>query len=178
MKQQKTKVIRVLSVRRNPAGLKPIESISDRAKRYRANRPGVRPGGPEVCGYCGSTRSIGVDHVDGNEANENPANLLKACKSCNALKAHVLKRAGLGRRVVQANPPRKRGGLTVREYGNAVKVMRGIYDGDVAAAVATVQSAPASVRSAYTRSTWAARRALNGPTGRKPGKYAQMDIPF
>lgn len=171
MKGKAKRVIRVLVASKRNPGLKPIESITDRAKRYRANRPGVRPSGPECCGYCGSVRNIGVDHIDGNEANSNPANLLKACKSCNGLKAHVLKRAGLGRRVKQYNPP-KVGGVTMKQYGDAIKVMRGVFDGDVAAAVRTVQSAPAHIRSGYTRQTWRTRRALYGPSGR------QSELPF
>jgi hypothetical protein len=155
--------------------LRPIEQITDRAKRYRANRPDVVPPGPRICGYCGSKRNVGVDHVDGHEEHCEPGNLMFACKSCNAQKAHLFKAAGLGRRVNQNNPARP-GGVTMAQYEAAIKVMRGVFPGDMSKAVDTVRSASASMRSAYTAKTWKTRRAKYGPSGRAGG--ASDDVPF
>lgn len=154
---------------------RPITKLTNRAMRYRANHPSVRPKGPKICAYCGSRRNIGVDHVDGHEENAEPHNLLFACKSCNGTKASVFRRAGLGRRVNQRNPPTTGRTRTIglKEYGDAIKVMRGAFDGDVSAAVQTVQDASPSVRSEYTRQSWAARKALYGPSGR-----AGSELPF
>jgi hypothetical protein len=168
--------VRVLS---NPSRvLLPIESITDRAKRYRANRPEVRPPGAKVCGYCASKRNVGVDHINGFEEDCTPQNLIWACKSCNGIKAHLFKKNGLGRRVKQYNPAKKTAGhsrVSLAEYGAAIKVMRGVFDGDVSKAMETIRNASPSIRSAYTSRTWAARRALYGPTGRTP---VQSEIPF
>ena len=175
MRQRKTRVImsggRAFVVN---AGRKPVSEISDRAKRYRANSPENRPPGRKQCGYCGALKNVGVDHVDGNEDNGAPHNLLYACKSCNGKKAAVTKRAGLGKLTRQFNPGRARSGnRSLKEYGDAIKVMRGDFPGDVAAAVRTIHSTPASVRSAYTSRSWPTRKAIYGPSGR-----AQGELPF
>jgi len=76
-------------------------SVSDRAQRYRANQTVE---GPKVCLFCGSTRDLGVEHLDGFEEHNEPENLCWLCRSCNQLKSAVFKKAGLGRRTVQYNP--------------------------------------------------------------------------
>jgi hypothetical protein len=82
--------------------MKPSSDITDRAKRYRANND--IPEGPKVCMFCGSTKDLGVDHLDGFEENGEPENLLWLCRSCNQLKSSVYVKAGLGRRTEQYNP--------------------------------------------------------------------------
>lgn len=151
---------------------KPVSQITDRAKRYRANVD--MPAGRKLCNYCGSRRNLGVDHVDGDESHGHPDNLAWACKSCNAIKAAIQKRLGIGRRTRQYNPRKSRGRVSgqMQAYGNAIKVMRGVFPGDASAAMDTILSTPASVRSAYTAKTWATRKALYGPSGR------QTEIPF
>ena len=91
----------------NPAcgGVLPVELITDRAKRYRANSEQCRPTGPRVCA-CGSTKNLGVGHLDGNEDNGDRSNLAWQCKSCNAKQAHADKKAGKGKRTRQFNPRR------------------------------------------------------------------------
>jgi hypothetical protein len=148
---------------------KPVDEITDRAKRYRA-QGNVEP--PKQCGYCGSVRNVGVDHIDGNESHGQPENLMWACKRCNAVKANVMKRRGLGKRTRQMNAKKARGGGQMAEYAAAIKVMRGEFDGDAAAAMRTIRATPPSVRSAYTRSTWPTRKATYGPSGRR------TEIPF
>jgi hypothetical protein len=152
---------------------KPIHVITDRAKRYRANSNADRPPGRKQCGYCGSLRN--VDHIDGNEDHGDPRNLMYACKRCNAKKAALMKKAGIGKLTRQFNPGRRRGSRAdqMKAYGDAIKVMRGQFEGDVSAAVATIRATPPDVRSAYTSRTWAVRKQLYGPSGR-----AQGALPF
>lgn len=83
---------------------KPVESISDRAKRYRAHSPGCRPNGPKVCALCGSKRYIVVDHADGDESNWRPSNLRYLCKSCNTAEGAAMAKSGKGVRTRQFNP--------------------------------------------------------------------------
>jgi hypothetical protein len=75
--------------------------ITDRAKRYRANHD--VPEGARVCLFCGSTKDLGVDHIDGFEEHGEPENLIWLCRSCNQLKSSVYVKAGLGRRTAQFN---------------------------------------------------------------------------
>jgi len=162
----KTRIIRVVmnGIR------KPVHLITDRAKRYRANSPENRPGAPKRCGYCGSVRNVGVDHVNGDESDGAPKNLMWACKSCNGKKAALMKKRGIGKLTRQFNPvgSKRRGSRReqLEAYGQAIKVMRGQFDGDVSAAVATIRATPQSVRSEYTSRSWPIRRERYGDSGR------------
>ena len=80
----------------------PVEQVTDRAKRYRANADAGDM--PSVCMFCGATRDLQVDHLDGYEEHGEPENLIMLCRSCNQLKSSVFKAAGLGRRTQQYNP--------------------------------------------------------------------------
>ena len=160
-------MIRKTYVLLNP---KAVSEISDRAKRYRANAHPPDP--PKQCGFCGTKTNVGVGHLDGNEDHGEPDNLMWTCKRCNAIQANLLKGAGLGKRVQQMNPRRARTSGHMAEYAAAIKVMRGEFDGDAAAAMRTIRATPPSVRSAYTRRTWPTRRAMYGPSGR------QSELPF
>ena len=95
--------------------MKPSSQITDRAKRYRANN--VMEDWPKVCMFCGSTKDLGVDHLDGFEENGEPENLLWLCRSCNQLKSAVYKKAGMGRRSEYADKiaDLKRGRGTMRK---------------------------------------------------------------
>ena len=84
--------------------MKSSSEITDRAKRYRANND--VPDGLKVCMFCGRTKDLGVDHIDGYEENGEPENLMWLCRSCNQLKSAVYKAAGIGRRTEQFNPSR------------------------------------------------------------------------
>lgn len=123
---------------------RPVEKITDRAKRYRANQDVAA--GPAVCGYCGSTQSMGVDHIDGDESHGDSFNLIWACKPCNMRKAHVLAAAGMGRPTNQYNPARGRGARDISEWARASDVLRGYARGDVGRAVRTVQATPPALR--------------------------------
>lgn len=109
---------------------RPAEQITDRAKRYRANVDAE--GMPRVCMFCGATKDLQVDHLDGYEEHGEPENLIILCRSCNQLKSSVFKAAGLGRRTEQYNPflglfgeGGLLGGRTTHTHtGAAVKVAR------------------------------------------------------
>jgi hypothetical protein len=83
---------------------KPVETISDRAKRYRAHQPGCRPDGPKVCYKCGSRRFVVPDHIDGDESNGRKSNLRWACKRHNTIHGKAMAKAGRGVRTRQYNP--------------------------------------------------------------------------
>lgn len=168
------KRIRRVKVIRN--GRKPVLRITDRAKRYRAQADGVRPLPPKQCGLCGSRRNVGVDHINGRESDGAPENLMWACKSCNGKKASVLRRARIGTKTRQFNPAGRSRRELLKEYGAAIKIMRGEWDGDVSKAVATIRGTPREVRSAYTARTWPVRRQMYGPAGRQTRLFD--DVPF
>lgn len=155
----------------NPAepcgGRKPAEDVTDRALRYRANSDACRPEGPRRCMWCGTNRLVEVGHVDGNETNTTPKNLVWNCRSCNQKVAAVMKRAGVGRRTKQYNPAG--GAKTKSQYGWAVAVMRGDVEGDVDQAAQMVMETPASKRSDWDSDFWVVRKRRYGPSGRKDG---------
>ena len=91
--------------------------VTDRALRYRAQKNA--PEGPRVCSYCGSVKTVEVEHIDGHEENTEPENLTWACRSCNTEKGIVMRNAGLGRRTRQFNPDVK-GATTLGEWVQAV----------------------------------------------------------
>lgn len=173
-------MIRRVLVIKNPRYARAIADITDRAKRYRAQHPDVRPNGPRVCGFCRSRRNVVIHHKDGNEANLRPSNLMWACKSCNTELGLEFARKGRGVLTDQYNPRGRGGrGATKREldhYGALIKVMRGEFPGDQAAAHAEILATPAYVRSAYTAKSWPSRRAIYGPSGRQMS--LDYDVPF
>lgn len=128
---------------------KPAGEISDRAHRYRAQR--CIPPGPTRCALCGSSRFLVVDHRDGNEENDAPANLRWLCKSCNTRLGLRAARLGTGRRTRQFNP----GAETLREYVEAaVSHRRGAHDegGRV------IHETPPERRSEFAKEIWRRRR--------------------
>lgn len=163
----------------NPEYSRPVESITDRAKRYRAQHPDVRPPGRKQCNFCGSTRFVVPHHVNGREADLDPLNLMWACKSCNTSFGIRMKKAGIGQLTKQYNPAPKRGSRAdkMRDYGAAIKVMRGEWDGDLAKAIATIRATPQDVRSAYTSRSWPVRRQRYGASGRQGGLF-DSEVPF
>jgi hypothetical protein len=103
---------------------KPVQNITDRAKRYRANACKKKA---SRCETCGATKNLVIGHRDGNESNGAPYNLGTFCKSCNGKDAVADKKAGRGVRTRQYNPPddwraedaeRKARGETHDRYGN------------------------------------------------------------
>ena len=145
-------------------------NLTDRAKRYRAQHPAVRPPAPKQCGFCGSRQNVGVHHVSGDESEGSADNLMWACKSCNAKIAHLMKSEGIGARTVQFNPRGRSRSLD--DYAAAIKIMRGEFEGDVSKALSVIRSTSPAQRSAYTARTWPTRRQIYGTSGR------QSEIPF
>jgi hypothetical protein len=168
---------RVIRYRVNMGPRKPVHLITDRAKRYRAQHPAVRPLAPKQCGFCGSTKKTMVGHINGRESDGDPANLIWTCRSCNGKVGAVLRRARIGSKTHQYNPAGRGRRELMKEYGAAIKVMRGEWEGDVSKAVATVRGTPREIRSAYTARTWPVRRQMYGPSGRQGGLFGD-EVPF
>lgn len=122
--------------------------MTDRAKRFRANHPAVRP--PlEVCGYCGAGGRIEVEHIDGNEGNAAPANLIGACRSCNTSKGLALAAWGIGKKTRQYNPARPL--ATLAAYRANAAVLLGDEFGDVRQAVRRLQATTPAARLRFAR---------------------------
>lgn len=156
-----------------------VPNVTDRALRYRAHAPGVEPLPPKQCNFCGSARNVVPHHVNGNESDTEPGNLMWACKSCNTSVGNRLRAAGIGRLTKQYNPPKRGGGRRqqMADYAAAIKVMRGEWDGDVSKAVATIRATPRELRSAFTARSWPIRRQIYGPSGRQ-GSFGFDEVPF
>lgn len=77
------------------------EKITDRAKRYRANKVHKLK---KRCEECRSRKNLGVGHRDGDESNNRPSNLFTQCKSCNGKQTARDIKAGRGVRTRQYNP--------------------------------------------------------------------------
>jgi hypothetical protein len=118
-----------------PRQLRPVELISDRAKRYRANRN--PPAGPRRCAFCAKSGKLDIDHIDGDEANGHAWNPQYLCRSCNTKKGVVQTKAGEGRRTVQMNPAPV---PTFRQYVDAVRILRGDVAGNARKAARTLQA--------------------------------------
>jgi len=112
---------------RNPRFRKAVDEITDRAKRYRANK--VRPKGPKRCAYRHRLNpckgQLGINHIDGNESHGDQDNLNWACKRHNAQLAIYHKAMGKGVRTRQFNP----GATNLAQYVQAaVEHTRGAHD--------------------------------------------------
>jgi hypothetical protein len=125
---------------------KPVSEITDRAKRYRANR--VKPSGPKRCAYSHLRNPckgpLGINHADGNESNGKRSNLNWACKRHNAQLALWHKQHGKGVRTRQYNP----GASNLAQYVQAaVEHTRGSHD----AGGKVIHETPRAKRKAFAR---------------------------
>jgi len=118
--------------------------ITDRAKRYRAQKN--VPAGKKRCTFCASSRNTVIDHVNGNESDGEPGNLMRLCKSCNTRKGLTQARHRVGIRTRQYNPARV---PTFQQFRNAAAVLLGIGQGDVAQATQTILQTPPETRERY-----------------------------
>jgi hypothetical protein len=148
--------------KKNPCASTRKETVSDRAKRYRANQPGCKPGGKKQCKICRSKRFLTVDHVDGNESNGQKSNLRWLCKSCNTRLGAEMARSGEGRRTEQYNPGSVRnltpegGAANIKEYVMAGEQhTRHAHD----AAGKIIHATPKSKRREWAGQIWDSRRA-------------------
>jgi hypothetical protein len=142
---------------KNPCAVTRRRTVTDRAKRYRANQPGCKPGGVKKCKLCDAKRDLMVDHKDGNESNGRKSNLRWLCRSCNTLLGAEMARTGEGRRTVQYNPG---GARTLGEYMSAVlQHTRGAHDegGRI------IHETPKRKRQEYASQIWSARKARGNP---------------
>ena len=103
---------------------KPASEITDRAKRYRAQKNVT---GPKKCIVCGSKKNLDVMHLSGDEADGASKNLAYGCRSCNATLGAAFKRIGSKVRTRQYNPAS--GVPTFQQYAWAVAHhSRGAHD--------------------------------------------------
>ena len=126
--------------------MKPAHQITDRAKRYRANRN--PPPGPRRCNFCGSRKNIDVDHVTGDESDGELENLIYLCRPCNTAKGITQARNRVGVRTRQFNPhvikvP------TFAELKRSAGVLLGVDPGDVGKATEIVRATPPGKRAEY-----------------------------
>lgn len=139
--------------------LSPIPAVTDRALRYRANA--TPPPGPRVCNYCGSSRAVEIEHIDGQEEHTAAENLLFACRSCNTRKGTFFAKNALGRKTRQYNPSAGRRRATARlNSGKGVSSVKGWLDaarsiqgvgGSLTArqAIAAIQATPPAKRARF-----------------------------
>lgn len=137
--------------------------MTDRGQRYRANRAISAEGGRR-CVYCGDPKPRTVDHVNGNESDADPRNLVRACQSCNTKKGIVFLRAGAGVRTHQFNPAQPgRGAGTLAEWLEAVMALKGNDTRfTLSEAIEKVRNTPASKRAEFAAEIWQRRRARGG----------------
>lgn len=114
--------------------MKPASQLSDRAKRYRANR--TPPPGPRRCNFCASRKNVDVDHITGDESEGEPENLMYLCRPCNTSKAVTQARNHIGIRTRQYNPQP----AGFKRFTHAAAVLLGIEPGDAAAATTYVRN--------------------------------------
>ena len=69
-------------------------------------------------------RTVIPHHVDVNEQNTEPLNLVWACEPCNVLVGRAMQRRGLGRRTRQFNPNTE-GARTLSQWLTVVMSMKG-----------------------------------------------------
>ena len=144
----------------------PRKNITDRALRYRANQ--TPPEGDRICGYCGSESNVEIEHIDGFEENNEPENLMWACRRCNTAKGFAMRNAGLGRRTHQYNPAKK-GAQTLAQWVTAVLSAKGqSSEMSVGDAVQIIHDTPASRRSYFAHQIWKNRR----------GRGTDRTVPF
>ena len=125
--------------------MKPASEITDRAKRYRANRQA--PAGPRRCNFCASRQNVDIDHITGDEADDEPENLMYLCRPCNTRKGITQARNRIGTRTRQYNPQR---GASFAQFRNAALVLIGAEPGDPGIATAAIRATSPATRLKYS----------------------------
>jgi hypothetical protein len=111
---------------------------------------------------------VEVGHISGDERDSASENLIWNCRACNTRLGIVLKRAGIGRRTRQFNPPESEGAKCLGQWLTAVMSMKGESDAmAVAAAVAMIRATPPERRSQFAGEIWQRRRE-RGPDKQVP----------
>ena len=124
--------------------MKPASQITDRAKRYRAHRN--PPPGRKICNFCASRQNVDIDHVTGDESDDDPANKIYLCRPCNTRKGIVQARNRIGSRTRQYNPFRV---PTFSQFKAHAATLLGVGPGDPAEATAAIHATPPEKRAAY-----------------------------
>lgn len=125
--------------------MKPAHAITDRAKRYRANKN--PPPGPRRCTFCARRKNIDIDHVTGNESDDSPGNKMYLCRPCNTAKGIVQARNRIGTRTRQFNPVKV---PTFAEFKHHAAVLLGLETGDPATSTAAIRATPPEKRVEYS----------------------------
>ncbi len=125
--------------------MKPASEITDRAKRYRANKN--PPPGPRRCNFCTSRQNVDIDHVTGDETDGTPRNLIYLCRKCNGRKGVQQARNRIGVRTRQYNPAQ--GARTLTGFRNAAAVLIGEQAGDVCEATAVIYNTSPDKRARF-----------------------------
>ncbi len=139
--------------------LKPASDLTDRAKRYRAQRN--PPPGRKICNFCASRKNIDIDHVTGNESDGAPDNLIYLCRTCNTQKGVIQARNRIGIRTRQYNPWKM---PTFAQFKRGAKILLGFAPGDVAEATELVKSTPPEKRAAFAEKIEAEQKRNPAPT--------------
>ena len=124
--------------------MKPAASITDRAKRYRANRQ--PPPGPRRCNFCGRRQNVDIDHITGDETDDEPENLMYLCRPCNTAKGITQARNRIGTRTRQYNPAKA---PTFAQFKQHAAVLLGKARGSAAAATAAIRATPPRTRAQF-----------------------------
>jgi len=142
--------------------LKPVALITDRQKRRRS-RKCIDEAHLKRCVFCGSQKNIRVHHLNGNEADYDPGNLVAACHRCNTKLGYILKKHNIGRRVdleYKRNPEAAKPARTLAQWVIAVKSLHGeSNDMTTRQAIATIRATSPARRSHFAEDIWKIRRA-------------------
>jgi hypothetical protein len=135
------------------------KEVTDRQHRQRS-RACIDPALLKRCGFCGSSRNMRVHHLNGDEADEDPKNLIGACHACNTQIGFLLKRHNIGRRVdLEYNPPAQPA-RNLAQWMMAVKSMHGeSNDMTPRQAIAMIRATSPNRRSHFADDIWKLRRA-------------------
>jgi hypothetical protein len=126
-------------------------NITDRAKRYRANRN--PPPGRKLCAFCASRQNVDIDHVSGDESDDAPENLMYLCRPCNTRKGITQARNRIGVRTQQYNPQRV---PTFAQFKHHAAVLLGVAKGDAGQATAAIRATPPATRAKFAEQIEAA----------------------
>ena len=140
--------------------LKPISEITDRQRRRRS-RQCIDKKLLKRCAFCGSSRNMRLHHLNGNESDIHPKNLIGACHACNALIGWLLKRHNIGRRVdLEYKNPEAKPARNLSQWMMAVKSLRGeSNEMTPRAAIAMIRATSPARRSHFADDIWKIRRA-------------------
>lgn len=129
--------------------MKRHQNVTDRAKRYRAQKN--KPNGPKRCNFCVSRKNVDVDHIEGDEDDDSPENLMYLCRPCNTRKGIVQARNRIGRRTEQYNPEsvKERAARSLKDWKAASEIVLGFTPGSVQLATHMLRNTPPDRRKKF-----------------------------